>query len=104
MECVKIDKFVEVKKEIEDLQNKRTLFRLRREAILKVFEYNNYIKNVDEKFPLKPIIPALYYSDVLPVYLTPNNAKRYDNDIEIITRELAKLNKELRLLVEKQEQ
>ena len=86
-----------MRKEIEILQDKRTLLRLRREAILKVLEFNNSIKSVNEEY-LKPIILALYFNDSAPMFLTATDAKIYDKDIEVMTSKLINLNKELHFL------
>lgn len=98
--CVKIEKseeFNELKKEIKNLKSKRFLLVLRRGAILKVLEYNDSLKNLNEAH-LKPIILALYFNDSTPMFLTAIDAKIYDKDIEQMTSRIVELNKQLRLL------
>jgi len=88
-----------LKKEIENLHSKVVLLNLRKEAILKVIEFNTFIENVNEKVPMKPIILALYYNDSAPMFLGKNDADLYDKDIKLIKENITKLTKELEILV-----
>ena len=82
-----------MKKEIEELQNKKDLLELRREAILKVLEFNDSIKNVNETY-LKPIILALHFNNSVPMFLTKLDAEIYNTDIQVMRNKIVKLNKD----------
>lgn len=89
-----------MKKEIEELRNARDLLKLRREAILKVLEFNDSIKNVNEAY-LKPIILALHFNNSVPMFLTKLDAEIYNTDIQVMGNKIIKLNKELHLLAKR---